>query len=300
MIKNKFTLKQLEAFVYVADFGTFRKAATALGTTQPNVSVRIAALEETLGVVLMHRDAGSVRVTEKGQEVLAASREVLRATEALLEVADRRDLVSERLRLGVTELVASTWLHKFLRAFRKIYPNVRVELTVDLSVEIENHLSAGQLDLALQTEPFRTKMSGSVALGSHDYGWVTTPKMAAGLDGVCDIADVFERGILTHGKHTLASVSLRRHVEEQGLRSDAITHSSSLTSTLHMAVDGMGVALLPRQLYAEQVARGQLVEVKCTWMTEPLRFFARYDAARAPLFTAQAAALSAGIAQDDS
>ena len=45
MIKSRITLKQLEAFVFVVDLGSFRQAAVALGTTQPNISARIAALE---------------------------------------------------------------------------------------------------------------------------------------------------------------------------------------------------------------------------------------------------------------
>jgi len=68
MIGHVFTLKQLEALVWVADLGSFRKAAQQLNTTQPNISSRIAGLENTLGVVLMQRDAGSVRITVKGQD----------------------------------------------------------------------------------------------------------------------------------------------------------------------------------------------------------------------------------------
>ncbi len=96
-------------------------------------------------------------MTEKGEEVLSDARRVLRATEALLQTVDRHDLIEERLRLGVTELIAATWLHGFMREFRTIYPKVRFEMTIDLSREIENLLSAGQLDLAILTEPFRTK-----------------------------------------------------------------------------------------------------------------------------------------------
>ena len=44
----KFNLKQVEAFVWVADLGDFRKAAARLHTTQPNISGRIAALETVL------------------------------------------------------------------------------------------------------------------------------------------------------------------------------------------------------------------------------------------------------------
>ena len=56
-------------------------AAEVLGTTQPNISTRIATLENVLGIVLMHRDAGSVRLTEKGEALLLAARKVLLAGE---------------------------------------------------------------------------------------------------------------------------------------------------------------------------------------------------------------------------
>ncbi len=298
MIKSQITLKQLEAFVYVADTGTFRKAAAVLGTTQPNISVRIASMEETLGVVLMHRDPGSLRLTEKGEELLTSARKVLRAAEGLLEVAGRKDLIDERLRLGVSELIATTWLHEFLRALKKQYPALRVELTIDLSVELENQLSEGQLDLGLLNGPFRTKPSGLVELGTDRYGWVTTPEIARALGKTPDISAVFQQGIVSHGKYTTASAALRNHLKAQGLRPEQIVHSSSLNSCLHMAIDGMGVALLPRQSFLEETTSGRLVELDCDWSPEPLEFFARYDDKRAPLFVAEAASLSAEIALD--
>jgi DNA-binding transcriptional LysR family regulator len=299
MIKNQITLKQLEALAFVAQTGTFRKAAAALGTTQPNISVRIASLEETLGTVLMHRDAGSVRMTEKGQEILAEARRVLRATETLLETAKRQDLIQERLRLGVTELIAATWLHRFMREFREMYPKVRFELTIDLSHEIENLLSAGQLDVAILTEPFRTKSTGAVPLGSYKYGWVTTPDIAAQLGAKPDMAAIHRQGILSHGKDTLASISLRKHLESQGLHATYVIHSSSLSSALNMAVDGMGIALLPRRMFKPALEQGQLTEIECGWTPPPLTFFSRFDKRSAPLFVEKAAALSAQIAVED-
>ena len=80
----KLTLKQIEAFVWVCDLGSFRRAAERLNTTQPNISSRISALEEALGVRLMERDAGSVRILPKGREVLLRARDVLRSTETLV------------------------------------------------------------------------------------------------------------------------------------------------------------------------------------------------------------------------
>ena len=77
----KINLKQLEAFVWVADLGSFRKAADRLNTTQPNVSSRIALLEGAMKRKLMERDAGSVRLTSKGIQMLDYARKVLQAAE---------------------------------------------------------------------------------------------------------------------------------------------------------------------------------------------------------------------------
>lgn len=299
MIRNQITLKQIEALVYVADLGTFRKAAAALGTTQPNVSVRIASLEETLKVVLMRRDAGSVQLTDKGREVLSAARAVLRSTEMLLEVADRRDLVEEKLRLGVTELVASTWLHSFLRALKKSYPALRVELLVDLSHEIESGLATGAIDLAILTGPIRNKSFSHVSLGSYGYGWVTSHDIACRLGEAPDFASVLAEGIMTHGKHTLASKALRDYLHAQGLPGEAVVHSSSLTALSKMAADGMGIALLPRQLYKSDLAPGGLVEIACPWTPPPLDFISCYTKDRSPRYVAQAATLAAEIAAQD-
>ena len=291
MIKSQITFKQLEAFVCVVDIGTFRKAAEVLGTTQPNVSARIASLEDSLGVVLMHRDARSLTLTEKGKTLLASARQVLWAGEAFIEAAERQDLVAERLRLGVTELIASTWLHDFLRQFRDVYPAVVVELQVNLSVEIERELSARQLDLALLSGPLQQETSASMKLGSCPYVWVATPEIAQATGGG-KLAELLQVSVLTHARHSIASRELAKVIRSRGLSSDRVVHSSSLTSCLQMAADGMGAALLPDPLISEAVTDGRLVRLESDWLPPPLEFFARYDATRVPRFVSRAAEMA--------
>lgn len=98
----KINLKQLEAFVWVADLGSFRKAADRLNTTQPNVSSRIALLEGAMKRKLMERDAGSVRLTSKGIQMLDYARKVLQAADAFSDAAAEPSLIDGTLRLGVT------------------------------------------------------------------------------------------------------------------------------------------------------------------------------------------------------
>jgi DNA-binding transcriptional LysR family regulator len=297
MIKSQITLKQLEAFVCVVDMGSFRKAAAVLGTTQPNISNRISTLEDSIGIVLMHRDAGSVRLSEKGEALLLAARQVLWNAEAFLEVAERQDLVADRMRLGVTELIASTWLHVFLRRFREAYPSVAVELEVELSTGIERKLAAGQIDLALQTGPFQYEAGDSLALGTYPYIWLAPPELAARIGPKTRLAHLLRQPVLIHARHTLASKELLKTAETRKLNTDRMVFSSSLASCVQMAIDGMGAALLPAALVREQIEAGALVELQCDWHPKPLEFFARFDGARVSRFVGAAARLAVDVAE---
>ena len=295
MIKNKVTLKQLEAFTFVVDTGTFRAAAAELGTTQPNISSRIAALEYALGVTLLYRDAGSVRLTAKGESLLAETRSVLRATEALLEEAGRKDLVDERLRLGVTELVACTWLQRFLRELNREYPSLRIELLVDLSTQIEEKFLEGQLDLAVQNGPLNSPTGNPRELLSEDYVWVASPDVASTLSQGENVERFFSYAVLTHAPHTTAAIALNKLAIERGLDLQKIVHSSALSACIPMACEGLGVALLPRALVQDEVKNKELLIQKSDWNAEPLRFFARFHADRAPRFVARACEIAVQI-----
>lgn len=293
MIKSQITLKQLEAFAFVVDTGTFRAAAEALGTTQPNISARIAALETALDTTLLIRDSGTVQLTSKGRTLLDKARKVLWAGESLIDEAGRQDLITERLRLGVTELVACTWLRLFLRRLKDTYPNLRVELQVDLSTTIDQRLSEGQLDLALQSEPFKAGSFNSIPLGTEEYCWVARADLAKSIGINATIDQVFEQTILTHAKHTLAGSALHNYAAKRRLNAGQIVHSSALSACLPMVQEGMGVAMLPKALVKTGVEAGELRELHLDWLPPPLSFYGRYSAARTPLFVAKACEIAA-------
>jgi DNA-binding transcriptional LysR family regulator len=292
MIKSQITLKQLEAFAFVVDTGTFRAAAAALGTTQPNISARITALETALDVSLLIRDAGSVRLTVDGERLLLKTRDVLWAGEALIVEAGRQELIEETLRLGVTELVACTWLQRFLRLMRDAYPKLRIQLEVDLSIAIDARLMEGQLDLALQTGPFKSKSFASDALGQERYCWAANSDVIKAVGTAPSLAALFEQTILTHAKHTQACAALHSIAAEQGLRRDRIVHSSALSACVPMVLEGLGAAMLPERLVAAEIAAGDLHLIQTDWLPEPLSFFARYAPARSARFVGKAAEIA--------
>ncbi|MEO9823005.1 MAG: LysR family transcriptional regulator [Paracoccaceae bacterium] len=297
MIKSQITFKQLEAFAFVVDTGTFRAAALALGTTQPNISARITALETALKVSLLLRDAGSVRLTADGEKLLQKARDVLWAGEALIEEAGRQELIEETLRLGVTELVACTWLQNFLRLMRDAYPKLRIQLEVDLSTAIDTRLMEGQLDLALQTGPFKSKTYASEALGQEHYCWVASSDLIQNVSAKPKLPELFDLTILTHAKHTRACAALHNLATEQNLRRERIVHSSALSACVPMVLEGLGVALLPERLLEAEIAAGELHKIEADWLPDPLSFFARYAPARSARYVGKAAQIAKAAMQ---
>lgn len=296
MIGNVLNIKQLEALIWIAELGSFRKAAQHLGTTQPNISSRIAGLEKTLNVVLMQRDAGSVQMTDKGREILHVAHNVLREAERIVHIAGRSDLVVDTLRLGVTELVACTWLHAYLRAIKAAYPALNVELTVDLSRNLDGELRANRLDLAIQTAPFASAASGVIELGKFPYIWAACSEIADKLTGKRTLADLLPHSVLTHARHTQAYVELVEHARLKSLPTTRFVASNSLASCVQMAADGMGVTLLPRALVASELADKRLIEIDVDWTPMPLRFAARYQSEKASLYLSHCAHLAVDAA----
>jgi DNA-binding transcriptional LysR family regulator len=274
--------KQIEAFVTVADLGSFRRAASRLNTTQPNISNRIAQLETRLGVRLMERDAGSVRLTTRGRALLIEARAVLAAVDGFIARAEDGALFEGVLRLGVSELVAHTWLRDFMREMRAAFPSVDVELTVDLSARLSDALFDRELDLAFQSGPFERTAPGTVALCASAYQWVASP--ALGLPSrTLQTSDLAAHPVLTHARGTAPFAQLQSHFSTAEPRVRLVP-SSNIGACLQMTVDGLGIACLPAAMLRPYLGDGRLALLDYRWTPAQLEFAARTLLDPAPSF----------------
>ncbi|MBX2885215.1 MAG: LysR family transcriptional regulator [Granulosicoccus sp.] len=293
-----FNLKQLEAFVWVSDLGSFRKAADRLNTTQPNISSRISALESVLKVKLMERDAGSVRLTAKGQELLIHARKVLGTTDAFLEAANQESLLNGVLRLGVTEMVVHTWLRDFLKTLKERYPNITVELTVDLSANLEKELFDRSIDLAFQSGPFNRQTSGNEELGVFPLIWIAAPSTGLQRCKKIKLEDLVKFPVLTHARGTAPYQEVAKHFASRRDLSARLVPSSNLSACIHMAIDGFGVATVPASMVVDELRDGELCQICYNWTPESLRFSARYDAEKSAQYVVKSAEIAAEISND--
>lgn len=287
-------LKQLSAFVAVADLGSFRRAADKLNTTQPNISARIAALETTLDVRLMDRDPGSVTLTPRGRVLLAKAREVLAAMDGFLLASGDARLFEGTLRLGVTEMIVHSWLGDYLARLKSRFPRIDVDLSVDLSKNLSEALFSREIDLALQNGPFHRSISGMVPLGQFPMIWVASEDLPIA-QGALSLHDLTTHAILTHARGTLPFDQIEAHLKSAGA-SARMVPSTNMAAGLAMTHQKLGVACVPEIMVRDQVAEGQLVRLDYAWRPDDLVFAARYEAEIAPHHVVEAARLAGEVA----
>ena len=151
-IKSGLGLRELQAVLAVAELGSFRRAAAALGFTQSALSHQVSALEAALEQSLFHRPGGraQVRLTPAGEAVCRRARRALGEVEAVAADAEQAARgESVRVRVGVTQTAAAEIMPAALRVFRADHPGVEVVLVAaDDQENSRDALRRGELDLA--------------------------------------------------------------------------------------------------------------------------------------------------------
>jgi LysR family transcriptional regulator, benzoate and cis,cis-muconate-responsive activator of ben and cat genes len=147
-------LKQLRAFVTLAEIGNIRRAASLLALSQPALSVRIQRLEGDVGYPLFERQARGVSLTERGARWLPHVKKLL-ASAAQAEEAARMigRGAFDRLEIGVTPIAALSFVPDALRVFSAMHPGTSIALTENLSNELEEAVAHRRLDLAIVHPP---------------------------------------------------------------------------------------------------------------------------------------------------
>lgn len=238
-----FDWNDLKAFLAVARGGSTLAASKALGVNQTTVARRIEALEHALGFKLFERGQTGSRLTEGGESLIADAETVERAAIRFAnQAAGQLRGVSGALRLTTNELVANTMVIPALGEFRRLHPDVIVDLVItDRSLDLAN----GEADLAIRTAvelPASDLVARKIAehpmalYCSRDYA--ARRGVPASLEALKehDLIDVAPEG----GEIPAASWMMRYAGDKP-----PITRSNSMGSLVHAVKAGLGIGALP-------------------------------------------------------
>ncbi|GAB3300503.1 LysR family transcriptional regulator [Parasphingorhabdus pacifica] len=146
----RYSLRQLEYFVAIAEAGTLSGAAEALRVSQPGLSQALADLERALGVQLaVRRKAHGVTLTPSGLQVLQHARDLLRRAEDMESIAGGGDTLAGTLLIGCYVTLAPTALPPLMQEFCDLHPGVTIDFSEGTQDVLQRRLRQGELDLAI-------------------------------------------------------------------------------------------------------------------------------------------------------
>ena len=149
-------IHQLRYFCAVVEAGNFTRAAEQEGITQPSLSQQIRRLEDSIGAELFVRQSRTVRLTHAGEQLYPYAQEILK--QAKLATAQVRHLETDirgPLRVGVIPTVLPYLIAPHLPDFSRLYPDVDLMLTENLTNNLLSQLEACDLDVIIVSLPLK-------------------------------------------------------------------------------------------------------------------------------------------------
>ncbi|WP_295853710.1 LysR family transcriptional regulator [uncultured Xylophilus sp.] len=269
------TFKQLEAFFFSAKSGSFSAAAVLLHTTQSAMSKRVAEVESACGTPLLHRTPRGLELTHAGRQLMPMAEESQRLLARIQQEIGTDRTLRGSLRIGVTELIALTWLTHFVQRMQRDHPGLMLEPVVDAGLKLFDGLEANRLDLAIMPGTFWGKGYTTVRVGQVEDLWVASPKLK-----------LPRRALKPHEfaaypmlEQSTGAAKNRFYAAwraEHGFRFNQVFATNSTTVLRELTIGGLGISQLALDYVRDDIDAGRLRIVRSDPMPPPMVYGAVY------------------------
>ncbi len=249
------SLAQLEAFYWIARLGSFHAAARHLHLTQPTVSSRIAELEKLLDARLFTRDRQRAQLTPRGRSMLDPVDRMLRLSDDISQQGAGNRTLRGLLRLGAVESVALLALTRLMPKLTADYPELKVALTLDVGSELSRKLNAGELDVAILTDPQVNDHVTVEPVGRITLDWMAGSQIKLPKREIRP-RDLQRQPIYTMPNPSTIYLSMAHWFGAADVEPEHVNSCNSLALLARLVVEGQGVAVLPTELMRSHIDSG--------------------------------------------
>lgn len=251
------SLAQLEAFYWIGRLGSFHAAARHLNITQPTVSARIVELEKLLGARLFLRDRQRAELTARGRGMVDAVDRMLRLSDDIAQQGSGNRTLRGVLRLGAVESVALLALPRLMPRLVKDYPDLKVALSLDVGSELSRKLNAGELDLAILTDPQVNHNVTVEPVGRIVLAWMASSQFKLPRREIRP-RDLRVVPIYTMPSPSTIYLSMAQWFSAADVEPEHVNSCNSLALLARLVVEGQGVAVLPTELMRAEIDSGAI------------------------------------------
>ncbi len=261
------TVRQLRAFLSVAECGSFRSAGERLNMTQPALSNLVKDLEEDLGLRLFDRTTRRVELTQAGQEFRGSVEKVLTELEgAVRRARDTAQKRRGRITVAAPPLLAAAILPGAIAALRDALPGIAVTLIDGRSDLIVEKVRESEIDCALGTYSAEEDgISRTLLARDHIMAFFRADSPFAKVSPL-RWSDLRDTPLVTLTKDSGVRALVDAGFESMGGPRQPEFEVNHITTALALADAGLGVALLPT--YATRAARTYTLSARS--LTDPM------------------------------
>lgn len=251
------TIRHFQIFTAVVDYKTMHQAAEALYISQPGVSQAIKELENYYQVTLFERYRKKLILTREGEVLLGHCRALLARYEEL-----NREMLhigsNSVLRIGATVSVGSELLVGMISQFEKENPDVRIEVTVNNTEYIEDHILRGQLDLGIVEGQIISDEVCLLPFCSDCMKVVAAPDSPLAGKGEITPEELAEYDIITREQGSQVRNVLMNMLQEKGIDVHIKWECTNVPTIKQAVMAGQGIALLSTLVIKKELEEGKL------------------------------------------
>ena len=255
-------LSQLEVLVAVAQEKGFSRAAQRLRRTQPAVSQAIRRLEAEIGAPVFDRSSKDATLTDAGRVLYGYALQLLNlrrdARGAIHELADlkRGRVVVAANEYGVLHLLP------VVEAYRARHPEIRVEIRRSLGSEIPSEVLRRDVELGVVTYHPPQPGLRTMTIGNDDLVLLVAPGHRLARRAEVSIRDLGTERFLAHNVRSPFRERAVQTFERHRTPLHIAVELPTLEAIKRLVERGLGVALIPRRVAQEELARGDVVALE--------------------------------------
>ncbi len=257
------TLRHLKIFVSVCEYGTITRTAEALHITQPAISHTIAELERYYSITLFDRINQRLVLTDVGKEVLSKAQEIVRGFDEFEDFVSSGSH-SPKVRIGCSLTLGQTVIPAFLQLVRTQYPHIQPQVTIKLSVALEEALENGSLDFALVEGEVNSPYLTAIPFKQDNFIFVANTEFE--IPDHVTVEALCRYPLLLRERGSSSREFFERMLTKNHLRCEPAIDSANNQALVAALYASIGVALLPESYVEGHIGRGKFRKIEVEGM----------------------------------
>lgn len=252
--------KQIEAFISVARFKSFSKAANTIFLSQPTISSHIASLERELNIQLFDRTSKEVYLTPAGKSFLEYAINIINTrNNAVSNLSNFNTTISGKLNLSASTTPCNSLVPELIKKFSQIYPDVRFSITEESSGNIIKDILDLNCEIGIVGTTIKNGKIKSYKLIEDDLVLISSNDL--NIPDEITLKDLLKYKFIIRDKNSATRSTLDTALESKGINPDLLNvfcEVNNLDNLLQFVKLGTGVSIISEKITFDYIDNSKI------------------------------------------